>query len=230
MAAQWITNGIANGIASSLSGTVSTAVSAAGGFAGGAATSVGNGINGVGRSIEGTVRGYGDGVINYGNAIKDWTGASGPRASTAANPLGLSDNAGGGKRALTYGAPKNAIASKPAQKALPAPSVKSNASTAPKPKAQVSTSGQSTKGFNLTPSTTPGAKKSGASTYAPSVAGSTRTTATKRVDVHKRAPVNKVPGAGAASTSAKRAAAYKPRVNANVPSGAASNPLGLSGF
>lgn len=39
--------------------------------------------------ISGTTRGWGDGVRGYGNGIKDATHASGRRAPTASNPLGL---------------------------------------------------------------------------------------------------------------------------------------------
>ncbi|KKY14629.1 hypothetical protein UCDDS831_g08113 [Diplodia seriata] len=40
-------------------------------------------------SISNTARGWGDGVRGYGNGVKDATRASGRRAPTAANPLGL---------------------------------------------------------------------------------------------------------------------------------------------
>lgn len=39
--------------------------------------------------IASTTRGWGDGVRGYGNGVKDATRASGPRAPTATNPLGL---------------------------------------------------------------------------------------------------------------------------------------------
>ena len=38
---------------------------------------------------------------NYGNGIKDATGASGTRAQTAQNPLGTSNNKYGGKNVIT---------------------------------------------------------------------------------------------------------------------------------
>ncbi|EKG22029.1 hypothetical protein MPH_00620 [Macrophomina phaseolina MS6] len=68
-------------------------VAGAGSFVGGMVNNVANGVSGAGRGIgngiAGTTRGWGDGVRSYGNGIKDATRASGPRAPTAANPLGL---------------------------------------------------------------------------------------------------------------------------------------------
>lgn len=43
----------------------------------------------IASSISNTTRGWGDGVRGYGNGVKDATRASGRRAPTAANPLGL---------------------------------------------------------------------------------------------------------------------------------------------
>ncbi|KAF2436343.1 hypothetical protein EJ08DRAFT_143139 [Tothia fuscella] len=68
-------------------------VAGAGNVAGGAVNGVGNGVSGAGRGLGGSVtntsRGWADGVRGYGNAIKDKTGASGPRAVTGTNPLGI---------------------------------------------------------------------------------------------------------------------------------------------
>lgn len=54
---------------------------------------VGNGVAGAGRgagtSITNSSRNWGNSIREYGNSIKDVTGASGPRASTATNPLGM---------------------------------------------------------------------------------------------------------------------------------------------
>ncbi|KIW03969.1 uncharacterized protein PV09_04803 [Verruconis gallopava] len=73
-------------------------VAGAGNAAGGAVNAVGNGVSGTGRgignSVTGTTRGWADSVRSYGNAIKDATGASGPRAATGSNPLGLSGTKG----------------------------------------------------------------------------------------------------------------------------------------
>lgn len=88
---------IANGVTSA----IQPGISAAGDFAGGAVSSVGSGINGFGESVNGYVRRYGTGVQEYGNSIRDWTGAEGPRAQTAANPLGLSSSKAGGKYGVT---------------------------------------------------------------------------------------------------------------------------------
>ena len=47
-------------------------------------------------SIANTSRSWGDLVREYGNSIKDMTGAAGNRATTKGNPLGLSTGAAGG--------------------------------------------------------------------------------------------------------------------------------------
>jgi len=69
-------------------------VAGVGNAAGGAVNAVGNGVSGVGRGMGGgvtnTTRGWADGVRGYGNAIKDASGAGGPRAPSSTNPLGLS--------------------------------------------------------------------------------------------------------------------------------------------
>jgi len=109
---------------------------------------VGSGINGVGETINGTIKRYGDGVKDYGNGVMDWTSATGTRAQTAGNPLGLSGAKTQGKRSVTspsiYSAPpkpkpnasktlmttnktaqpQKKIAGAPVKKALPAPAPK----------------------------------------------------------------------------------------------------------
>ena len=72
-----------------LNGIYTTAMAGAGGVAGDVASGVGNSINGVGRGVESSIRYYGDGARDYGNYIKDYTGASGAREATGNNPLGL---------------------------------------------------------------------------------------------------------------------------------------------
>ncbi|OCL14799.1 hypothetical protein AOQ84DRAFT_351340 [Glonium stellatum] len=76
-----------------LTRTMNAATAGVGNFAGGVVNAVGNGIAGAGRgagaSITNSSRGLGNSVREYGNSIKDATGASGPRASTATNPLGM---------------------------------------------------------------------------------------------------------------------------------------------
>jgi hypothetical protein len=47
-------------------------------------------------SIANTSRSWGDMVREYGNSLKDMTGAAGSRAPTKGNPLGLSTGGGGG--------------------------------------------------------------------------------------------------------------------------------------
>lgn len=48
------------------------------------------------NSIANTSRGWGDIVREYGNSLKDMTGAAGSRATTKGNPLGLSTGITGG--------------------------------------------------------------------------------------------------------------------------------------
>ncbi|OCK77136.1 hypothetical protein K432DRAFT_395871 [Lepidopterella palustris CBS 459.81] len=80
-----------------LTRTMNTATAGVGNFAGGIVSAVGNGISGAGRgagsSITSSTRIWGDSVRGYGNSIKDATGATGPRASTADNPLGMARSA-----------------------------------------------------------------------------------------------------------------------------------------
>lgn len=72
---------------------INNAVGAAGNFAGGTVDAAGKGITGaggsVGQGISNTTRGWGNGVSDYANGVKDITGATGKRSSTAGNPLGL---------------------------------------------------------------------------------------------------------------------------------------------
>lgn len=49
------------------------------------------------RSVTNTTRTWGDAVRNYGNYIKDVSGAQGSRAPTGQNPLGLSSTPTGAK-------------------------------------------------------------------------------------------------------------------------------------
>ncbi|KAK8181768.1 hypothetical protein HDK77DRAFT_486252 [Phyllosticta capitalensis] len=82
---------------------VQGAVASAGGFVGNVINGVGNGVSGFGRgigdSVTNTTRGVGDGVRGYGNKVKDATHASGRRAPTASNPLGL---AGGSTQSAAF--------------------------------------------------------------------------------------------------------------------------------
>lgn len=118
MASGWIAGMISNGVQTA----IQPGIASAGSFAGGAVSSVGNGVNGVGESINGYVRRYGTGIQEYGNAIRDWTGAEGPRAQTAANPLGLSSNKAGGKLGVTN--PRLPAAVSRSYSSPPAPSTK----------------------------------------------------------------------------------------------------------
>ena len=52
-------------------------------------------------SMANTSRTWGDAIREYGNSIKDATGAAGPRASSAKNPLGLSSTPGGAKAIMS---------------------------------------------------------------------------------------------------------------------------------
>lgn len=51
-------------------------------------------------SIANTSRGWGDMVREYGNSLKDITGAAGSRATTKGNPLGLSTGIAGGAASM----------------------------------------------------------------------------------------------------------------------------------
>lgn len=118
MATSWVLGKISD----ALQPTIQSTVSSAGTFAGGALNTVGSGINGVGETINGTIKRYGDGVRDYGNGVMDWTNASGVRAQTASNPLGLNSGMTQGKRSVTspsvYSAPSKPrpkqVAAKPA--------------------------------------------------------------------------------------------------------------------
>jgi hypothetical protein len=57
-------------------------------------------------SLANTSRTWGDAVREYGNSLKDVTGASGSRATTKGNPLGLSST-GGGAKAIMSSRPGN---------------------------------------------------------------------------------------------------------------------------
>ena len=54
----------------------------------------------ISSSVTNAAGGAGGSVSNYGNGIKDATGASGTRAQTAQNPTGLSSNKYGGKKVV----------------------------------------------------------------------------------------------------------------------------------
>lgn len=97
MATQWVLDKISDALAP----TVSSGVATAGSFTGGAISAVGNSINGVGEGINRSIKRYGDGVMDYGNGVMDWTSASGGRAQTAGNPLGLSSGSSQGKNMVT---------------------------------------------------------------------------------------------------------------------------------
>ncbi|KAF1989708.1 hypothetical protein K402DRAFT_461041 [Aulographum hederae CBS 113979] len=72
---------------------VKNATSAVGNAAGGVVNAVGNGVSAAGQNagkgITNTTTGWASSTREYGNSIKDATNASGVRASTAQNPLGL---------------------------------------------------------------------------------------------------------------------------------------------
>jgi hypothetical protein len=52
-------------------------------------------------SLANTSRTWGDAVREYGNSLKDVTGATGSRATTGGNPLGLSSTGGGAKAIMS---------------------------------------------------------------------------------------------------------------------------------
>ncbi|KAF2253220.1 hypothetical protein BU26DRAFT_515596 [Trematosphaeria pertusa] len=51
-------------------------------------------------SVTNTSRGWGDTIREYGNSIKDVTGATGPRGSTNKNPLGLVSTPSGARAGM----------------------------------------------------------------------------------------------------------------------------------
>lgn len=65
----------------------------------------GNGVAGAGKgaavSIANTSRTWGDTVREYGNSLKDISGAQGTRAPTKGNPLGLSTSGAGAMSGLS---------------------------------------------------------------------------------------------------------------------------------
>ncbi|KAI0023810.1 hypothetical protein F4780DRAFT_24340 [Xylariomycetidae sp. FL0641] len=79
---------------------VQNGVACVGRYAGNTVNMAGTSVASAGRSAGNTViettRGWGDTVKNYGNSVKDSTKASGPRAPTTQNPLGV-------RRAATTG-------------------------------------------------------------------------------------------------------------------------------
>ncbi|ORX99887.1 hypothetical protein BCR34DRAFT_606469 [Clohesyomyces aquaticus] len=103
-----------------LTRTTNAAAAGVGNFTGGIVNAVGNGVAGAGKgagaSVTNTSRTWGDAVREYGNSIKDVTGASGPRAGTNKNPLGLSSTKGGAKATMASRpgvAPRKGNASNP---------------------------------------------------------------------------------------------------------------------
>ncbi|KAF2649324.1 hypothetical protein K491DRAFT_721774 [Lophiostoma macrostomum CBS 122681] len=88
----WLTKGL------------NSAASGVGNFTGGIVTAVGNGVAGAGKgagaSVTNSTRNWGDAVREYGNSIKDVTGATGARAGTNKNPLGLASSTGGAKATM----------------------------------------------------------------------------------------------------------------------------------
>lgn len=52
------------------------------------------------HSIANTSRSWGDMIREYGNSVKDMTGAAGTRATTKGNPLGLSTGGAGGAASM----------------------------------------------------------------------------------------------------------------------------------
>ncbi|KAF2739164.1 hypothetical protein EJ04DRAFT_508888 [Polyplosphaeria fusca] len=87
-----------------LTRTTNAAAAGVGNFTGGIVTAVGNGVAGAGKgagaSVTNTSRGWGDTVREYGNSIKDATGATGARAGTNQNPLGLAGSKGGARATM----------------------------------------------------------------------------------------------------------------------------------
>ncbi|KAF2750899.1 hypothetical protein M011DRAFT_464708 [Sporormia fimetaria CBS 119925] len=94
-----------------LAKTANAATTGISNFAGGIITAAGNGVAGAGKgaadSVANTTASWGSMVRDYGNSIKDATGARGSRAATATNPLGLSGTSAGAKTAFR-GRPGNA--------------------------------------------------------------------------------------------------------------------------
>ncbi|OAL44254.1 hypothetical protein IQ07DRAFT_592333 [Pyrenochaeta sp. DS3sAY3a] len=82
-----------------LSKGISAASTGIGNAAGAVVSAAGNGVAGAGKgagsSITNTSRSWGDVLREYGNSLKDVSGATGSRATTKSNPLGLSTNGAG---------------------------------------------------------------------------------------------------------------------------------------
>lgn len=112
-----------------ISRAVNSGIATAGNYAGGAVDAAGKSVSGAGRgvgkryhprpffpylpttannppdypSITNASNSAGGSASDYGNAVKDWTKASGPRTQTAKNPLGTSGGSYGGKKVVTGG-------------------------------------------------------------------------------------------------------------------------------
>ncbi|PVI08214.1 hypothetical protein DM02DRAFT_608286 [Periconia macrospinosa] len=85
--------------------TTNAAASGIGNFGNAVVSAVGNGVSGAGKgagaSITNSSRTWGETVREYGNSIKDATGAGGPRGVSSTNPLGLASTASGAKAIMS---------------------------------------------------------------------------------------------------------------------------------
>jgi len=228
MATAWIMGTIHNAIAP----TISSAVQTVGSVAGDAVSAVGNGINGIGESINNSIRRYGDGTIDYANAIKDYTKAPGPRASTASNPLGLSNSVTGGKYAFSqpmYRAPAPsqpkalpAPAPKPQPKALPAPAPKPQSKALPAPPPKRPETGTATKSAAAaTKKSTGSVNQLPQNTQRPSKGPATR--AGSGVPLGANKSTGTKPAGSGVPMGANKAAASKPG-GSGIPLGAKKGP------
>ncbi|CAI6278800.1 unnamed protein product [Periconia digitata] len=81
--------------------TTNAAASGIGNLGNAAVTAVGNGVSGAGKgagaSITNSSRTWGESIREYGNSIKDATGAGGARGVSSKNPLGLVSTPSGAK-------------------------------------------------------------------------------------------------------------------------------------
>lgn len=243
MATEWVLGKISDALQPSIQSGVSTA----GAYAGSVFNTMGSGINGIGESINGTIKRYGDGFKDYGNGVMDWTNATGPRAQTASNPLGLGTSKTHGKRAVTspsmYSAPpkpkqnpsktlmttgkpaEKKIGSAPAMKALPAPAAKS--APAAQPKKAVGAPAQPKKAVGVPAQ--PKAVLDGANpgAFKKTTAAAKPVTAGNQGAMKKPAGSN-VPSKTPRSVKASTATATQGRPAIKPDYVAAANPLGLS--
>ncbi|KIV98012.1 hypothetical protein PV10_01706 [Exophiala mesophila] len=215
-------------------------VATAGSYTGGAISAVGNSINGIGEGINRSIKRYGDGVLDYGNGVMDWTSATGSRAQTASNPLGLSSGTTQGKRMVT--SPQVYRASQPSSNAS-----KALMTTNKTVNSQKKIEGGQTKKALPGPGATSAGKKQVAtgSRGAPTTVKKTETKAPVKkpaVGTKSNTPnpgamrqSNTKPGAGTTRKAApvKASTASVPKTSIAKPQGkinhtAAANPLGLS--